>query len=55
MPGDLVVWDSHVGIYTGNGYYVSAMSEELGILEIPISWSRGSGAYWGIYRIPGVN
>lgn len=55
LPGDLVVWDSHVGIYTGNGYYVSAMSEDLGILEIPISWSRGSGAYWGIYRIPGVN
>ena len=55
MPGDLVVWDSHVGIYTGNGNYVSAMSESLGILEIPISRSTGSGNYWGIYRIPGVN
>ena len=55
LPGDLVVWDDHVGIYTGNGYYVSAMSESLGILEIPISWSIGSGAYWGIYRIPGAN
>lgn len=54
-PGDLVVWESHVGIYTGNGYYVSAMSAELGILEIPISASRGSGAYYGIYRISGVN
>ena len=54
-PGDLVVWESHVGIYTGNGYYVSAMSSELGILEIPISASRGSGAYYGIYRISGVN
>lgn len=55
LPGDLVVWDSHVGIYTGGGYYVSAMSPSLGIIEIPISASQGSGAYWGIYRIPGVN
>ena len=55
LPGDIVVWDNHVGIYTGGGYYVSAMSESLGILEIPISASRGSGEYWGIYRIPGVN
>jgi cell wall-associated NlpC family hydrolase len=55
LPGDIVVWDNHVGIYTGGGYYVLAMSESLGILEIPISASRGSGEYWGIYRIPGVN
>ncbi|MDO4415826.1 MAG: NlpC/P60 family protein [Erysipelotrichaceae bacterium] len=55
MPGDLVVWDAHVGIYTGNGYYVSSMSESLGIIEIPISQSIGSGSFWGIYRIPGVN
>ena len=55
LPGDIVVWDNHVGIYTGGGYYVSAMSPSLGIIEIPISASSGSGAYWGIYRIPGVN
>jgi imidazolonepropionase len=52
---DLVIWDAHVGIYTGNGYYVSALNEGVGIIEIPISASSGSGSYWGIYRIPGAN
>jgi cell wall-associated NlpC family hydrolase len=55
QPGDLVIWDAHVGIYTGNGYYVSALNEGVGIIEIPISASSGSGSYWGIYRIPGAN
>lgn len=55
QPGDLVVWDAHVGIYTGNGYYVSALNPSIGIVEIPISASSGSGSYWGIYRIPGAN
>lgn len=31
MPGDLILYDGHVGIYMGNGTIVNAMNEEDGI------------------------
>lgn len=36
LPGDLVWWSGHVGIYTGNGNHVAARNPSVGTLEGPM-------------------
>lgn len=57
LPGDLVVWSGHVGIYSGNGMMINAENPGSGIREDPISYfmSGSSGAFYGYYRISGIN
>ena len=31
LPGDLILYDGHVGLYMGDGNIVNAMNEEKGI------------------------
>lgn len=38
LPGDLCCWQTHVGIYIGNGNMISAFSTKRGTLETPVSW-----------------
>lgn len=47
QPGDLLVWDGHVGIYAGNGQMVHAQSKRTGIVVTPV---QSSHAFVGIYR-----
>lgn len=57
LPGDLVVWSGHVGIYSGNGMMINAENPSAGVREDPISYfmGGGSGAFYGYYRISGIN
>ena len=36
-PGDLVLWNGHVGIYEGNGMCINALNPSRGVCEIAIS------------------
>ncbi|MPV35900.1 C40 family peptidase [Georgenia subflava] len=47
-PGDLVVWPGHVGIYTGNGNYISALNPSMPLSEAPISAHSSS---WSFRRV----
>ena len=38
IPGDLITWNGHCGIYIGNGYCVNAMNPEMGVRTCPLSW-----------------
>lgn len=38
IPGDLITWNGHAGIYIGNGYCVNAMNPEMGVRTCPLSW-----------------
>lgn len=55
QAGDLVIWSGHVAIYEGNGYVIEASNPSVGVTEHVFDTSWGSGSYYGIYRIYGVN
>jgi cell wall-associated NlpC family hydrolase len=38
QPGDLICWQTHMGIATGNGEYVSAHDPAEGVSQAPISF-----------------
>lgn len=38
IPGDLITWNGHCGIYAGNGMVINAMNPSMGIRECPIGW-----------------
>lgn len=40
MPGDLILYDGHVGIYMGNGQIVNAMNESDGIGICPATYTN---------------
>lgn len=40
LPGDLICYEGHVAIYTGNGMIVHASNEKYGILETTVEWSH---------------
>lgn len=55
QPGDLVLWTGHAAIYSGGGMVINALNPSLGIQEVPLSYSGGSGTFLGYYHVPGVN
>lgn len=55
QPGDLVLWTGHAAIYSGNGMVINALNPSLGIQEVPLSYSGGSGTFLGYYHVPGIN
>lgn len=55
QPGDLVLWTGHAAIYSGNGMIINALNPSLGIQEVPLSYSGGSGTFLGYYHVSGVN
>ena len=38
IPGDLITWTGHAGIYIGNNMVLNAMDPSLGVRTCPLSW-----------------
>lgn len=38
IPGDLITWNGHAGIYIGNNMVLNAMDPSLGVRTCPLSW-----------------
>lgn len=59
LPGDIVAWDGHVGIYIGNGKIINALNAERGVCIIFVSefsWDGVNPAPAPKYiRVNGVN
>ncbi len=52
-PGDVISWNGHVGIYTGNGYIVEAANSRVGVAERKYDFYKYNGNY-RVIRIYGV-
>ena len=37
LPGDIVSWNGHVGIYTGDGYCINALNSSVGVVYLKIT------------------
>ena len=54
QPGDLIQWESHVAIYTGNGRCIEALNANYGVTEaIPVN-SHTNGLNYKVIRVYGV-
>lgn len=54
LPGDLVCWDGHVGIYIGNDQNISALNEKDGVCVSKVSTFRGTNPPHHYIRVKGV-
>ncbi len=44
VPGDIISWDGHVAIYSGNGYCINALNPDYGVCSIRVtSYTNGGG------------
>jgi NlpC/P60 family len=52
--GDLLIWQTHMGVCTGNGMMVSALNSNLGTLQTTISDAAPFGELLFVRRLKGV-
>lgn len=50
QPGDLIVWQTHMGIYTGNGDMISALNSQLGTRVTTVSGGAPGGELLTVRR-----
>ena len=53
-PGDLIVWDGHVAIYTGNGKCIEALNQKYGVTESFAVNNHSHGLNYKVLRVNGV-
>lgn len=53
LPGDIISWNGHVAIYTGNGYVIEAANSRVGVAERKYDLKGWNGNYQ-VIRIYGV-
>jgi cell wall-associated NlpC family hydrolase len=54
LPGDLAVWQTHMGIITGNNEMVSALNPSLGIRKTSVDGAAPPGEFLRVRRLKAV-